>query len=890
MPQSSIASNLLRHFSLCRRRAYTPCRRQGVLLVSLWLGFLSLPLLPAQTPGSSSVLGSEVAVRARAQRFLAGRRTAQENAPQPGSPLTFIPGRRAVVPSSPLLTPRASAPSASWTPVGPGVVNTSLYGAVTGRVSSIALDPNDPSGNTVWLGTTGGGVWRSTNAAAAAANVSFLPLTDTLPVFAGNAGSSAIPSLSIGAVAVQPAPNPVVLAGTGDPNSATDSYYGEGFLRSTDGGQTWTLIQQSLDGVNGNHFFGGLATAGFAWSTATPTLVVVAMTTSTEAYNVGAQSSYGQPGLYYSTDAGVTWHMAIIMDGSQTVQLATPLGTVPYSVAATSVVWDPQRASFFAVIARHGYYSSTDGQNWTRLAHQPGTGLTAAHCPPGLSGGGSPNCPILRGTLAVQPATGDLYALTVDASNNDQGVWQDLCGGNGGASCGNGAPVFATRLDNGALEAGQGAVGGSAQIPQGSYNLSLAAAPGANGGTVLFAGTIDLYRCSLTAGGSACTWRNTTNAGNGCNAPAGVAPAQHALAALGQSNGYPLLFLGNDGGLWRSTDGVAQTGSACAPTDAVHFANLNPAIGSGGSLAEVVGLAQDPSQSNLLLAGLGGLGTAASAGSGTSGAWQQLSAGEGGFPTIDPNAPANWYAAIGAGVNVKSCTFGAACTAASFSGSADIGAIQTAYDAALLDAPTLLDPQATGNLLTGTCRVWRGLAQNGTSWSAANALGGSLDGGSTPCTTSSSLIRAFGAGGPLATTGPLPNQGSRVLYAGMAGLTDGGGSRPGHVFVLQDASTATGRTAWADVSGSPVIHSNFSFNPSPLTSPRSSWTRTTPPGQPCTSPSWASVAARTSTNPWTSAPIGPTSAPTCPLSPQTVSLLTPTTPIPSTSRSIPAST
>src|ERR1700752_2325771 len=58
----------------------------------------------------------------------------------------------------------ASAPStAIWQPLGPQAVLTSNYGLVTGRVASIAIDPSDPTGNRVFLGTTGGGVWRSQN-------------------------------------------------------------------------------------------------------------------------------------------------------------------------------------------------------------------------------------------------------------------------------------------------------------------------------------------------------------------------------------------------------------------------------------------------------------------------------------------------------------------------------------------------------------------------------------------------------------------------------------------------------------------------------------------------------------------------------------------------------
>ncbi len=704
--------------------------------------------------------------------------------------------------------------SVPWTPLGPGTVTSGLYGPVTGRITSIAVDPNDATGNTVWLGTTGGGVWKSTSAAGATGSVSFVPLTDTLPVFSANAGTYVLPSLSIGALAIQPVANPVVLAGTGDPNDATDSYYGDGILRSADGGQTWTVTTQTQDGVDGHHPFQGLATAAIAWSTATPTLAVAALTTSAESSFVGAGGTDANPGLYFSTDAGVTWQTAIVKDGTQYVESPTPNGAAKIGAPATSVVWNAQRGMFFAAIQLHGYYGSIDGQNWTRLPQQPGAGLSVGNCPSGSNGQGSINCPLLRGTLAVQPITGDTYALTVDANENDQGLWQDLCTADVAGRCASPYPTFAARLDGGALEVGQGALGTSQQVLQGSYDLSLLAAPAGNGGTVLFAGTIDLYRCTLAAAATTCSLRNTTNAGNGCNATSAVAPAQHALAAVGQTSGQPLLYLGNDGGLWRSPDGVAQTGSACSVTDAGHFQNLNAAIGANGSLAEVVGFAQDPSQNGTLLAGLGTLGTAASATAATMPAWMQLSGGEGGLPLIDPVSPANWYAEIGAGINLKGCPSGASCSATDFSGSADIGAVQTAYDAALLSAPVVLDTQAPASVIAATCRVWRGSAQNGSTWTSANALSPAMDGGTTPCTVQSALIRSIGTGGPLATVGSAAHLGSEVIYAGMAGSNDGGGTVPGHIFVTKSANTASNGTPWADITGSPVQGSFAAFNAS----------------------------------------------------------------------------
>ena len=115
--------------------------------------------------------------------------------------------------------------SAAWTAVGPARIASLSYGDVTGRVTSVAIDPADATGNTVYVGTTGGGVWKSTNAAGAVSGVTFSPLTDTLPVFSANAAGASIPSLSIGAISVN---SGVILAGTGDPNDATDSFYGGG--------------------------------------------------------------------------------------------------------------------------------------------------------------------------------------------------------------------------------------------------------------------------------------------------------------------------------------------------------------------------------------------------------------------------------------------------------------------------------------------------------------------------------------------------------------------------------------------------------------------------------------------------------------------------------------
>jgi hypothetical protein len=785
LPQRRFASTQL-------RRPATPALlgRCGRICACLALAVT----LHAQQP----TLGDSQTAARRAQAFAAQRTSAQHLPPA----AALLRARAQHLALQQRARPHASADlTAAWQPLGPNSILSPTYNNLTGRITAIAPDPNDPSGNTVYLGTTGGGVWKSTNAAGPLASVTFSPLTDTLPVFSANAGTGILPSLSIGALAVQPTLNPIVLAGTGDPNDATDSYYGEGILRSTDGGLTWTLIQSSHDGANGNHSFLGLATAGIAFSTATPTLAVAAFTVSPQSAIVDAATTSSIPGLYFSTDSGVTWQMATLMDGGQIVQQPQPLGTGEAGNPVTSVVWNPIRQQFFAAVRSHGYYSSPDGATWTRLANQPGVNLTTANCPVGSNGLGSATCPIFRGALTAQPTTGDLYALTVDANDTDQGLWQDLCNAISN-TCAAPAPTFANRIDYGALDT-------TGKIPQGSYDLTLAAAPAANNATTLYAGTIDLYRCALAANSSTCTLRNTTNALDGCNAPAQVAPAQHALATVGQT---PILYLGNDGGLWRSLDGVAETGSVCSSTDNTHFDNLNSTL--TGSLAEVVGFAQDPTATATFLAGLGAIGSAATSNAPTATVWPQLSAGEGGIPSIDPTTPTNWYITIGSEINLAYCDLGTDCTAVNFIPPATLGEPQVSNDTALLNAPTLLDPALTTNILLGTCRVWRGPATTSNSWSSSNAISPALDGSAAPCTPASALIRSLGPGGPANTSSNAQFSGSEVLYAGLTGALDGGGTIPGHLFVTTNANTSP--ATWLDAALSPVTNDTADaqlFNP-----------------------------------------------------------------------------
>ena len=729
----------------------------------------------------------------QAQRFLAER-----GWPQKRAGLGRV-GWRSHAPMSGAQAQTAATASSTWQALGPTAVVTPNYGLVTGRVSSMTLDPSDSTGNRLYLGTTGGGVWVAQNAATPnPANVIFTPLTDTVAALTGAQDAS----ISIGALTVQAGGTGVILAGTGDPNDALDSYYGAGILRSADGGNTWSLIQSTADQ---RWSFAGEGFAGFAWSTVNPQLVVGAVSQAYEGTLVNAarpQTSY--EGLYYSTDSGATWNLAMITDGGGAdVQGPTDAFASPDGNAATSVVWNPVRQMFVAAVRFHGYYQSADGVTWTRMTAQPGAGLTTQRCPTNSAETGSIACPIFRGTLAVNPQTGDMFAWTVDINNQDQGMWQDQCAVSSGA-CANPNITFAQQWNTAALETST--VEGASTIANGDYTLALAAVPSQQD-TLLLAGDGDLWKCSLAMG---CTWRNTTNASTCMSAH--VAPYQHVLA---WNVANPLeIFAGNDSGLWRSLDAVGETDQVCAATDASHFQNLN---GSLGSLAEVVSMSQATVTPYTMMAGLGVNGTAGvQSSTGPVVDWPQILGGDGGPVAIDPTNSEDWYVNNGAGVSIYLCADAALCTPAAFGtgpvvNNADVGGDGLAMTT---PAPFLVDPLDAAQLLIGTCRVWRGPA-NGIGWSGGNAISPILDSGATSVGAGSggtenascngdALIRSMAA---MALV-----DGGEVVYVGMFGSANGGTQLSGHVLRATVNPGSDSAPVWQDLTRNPVTNDSNALN------------------------------------------------------------------------------
>ena len=196
-----------------------------------------------------------------------------------------------------------TAPLDSWTALGPvplasdatgsGLQN---YNQVAGRATAIAIDPADPSGNTVYVGGAQGGIWKSTNGANGTANdVEWTPVADD------------VATLSIGALAIQPGntvpANTTILAATGEANNSSDSYFGLGILVSTNAGNSWNLVTTANGGALS---FSGLGGTHLAFSTASgqTSTAVAAMAASAEGIVEGALTSGTQRGLYTSVNAG----------------------------------------------------------------------------------------------------------------------------------------------------------------------------------------------------------------------------------------------------------------------------------------------------------------------------------------------------------------------------------------------------------------------------------------------------------------------------------------------------------------------------------------------------------------------------------------------------------
>jgi hypothetical protein len=227
----------------------------------------------------------------------------------------------------------------SWALIGPSkatypsVLNPFLFDGAqyvaSGRVTAMAISPTCVQSNcTLYVAAAGGGVWR-TDKALTGSNWKFVSGS-----FATNA---------IGSLLIDPsdASGNTLYAGTGEPNASGDSEAGVGIYKTTDSGQTWSLVP-------GSGIFFQRAIGQMALDNAGNLLVPIASAVrGISSVTSGASSSAatGHPlptrGLYRQTGATFTliWPSPAPVRGATTVKVDPTHPGIIYVNAFQQGIW-----------------------------------------------------------------------------------------------------------------------------------------------------------------------------------------------------------------------------------------------------------------------------------------------------------------------------------------------------------------------------------------------------------------------------------------------------------------------------------------------------------------------------------------------------------------------
>ena len=383
-------------------------------------------------------------------------------------------------------------------------------------------------------------------------------------------------SLAIGALAIDPT-GQVIYAGTGEDN-LSDSQAGEGILKSTNGGASWSLVGQA---VFAGHHIGSIA-VDRATSGATQRVLV-----ATDA------------GLYVSTDAGVSW----TRNTAYLSLLSTVNSAVQASGAVTLVIQDPSldgvfwlSASDFCATESGDILRGDGGGSWQLREPSSGPFLTSVSSRIGLgigTGGAGATT-----WLSAAACNGDL--LDIQKSGDGGQNWTGLS---------NTTPGL-TDYFNVFNLAGYG---------QGDYDNVIAVDP-ANGANAVFGGVTLL---ATTDGGA--SFSDIGDVYSETHPNGVIHPDIHALAFTSGDHFY----LGEDAGVWSTAD----LGGARNPTPgtASDWANLNAGL---ATVQYYSGSALDTTH---LLGGSQDNGTSGHfPGAAAEPALQAYAGGDGGYTAIDP--------------------------------------------------------------------------------------------------------------------------------------------------------------------------------------------------------------------------------------------------------------
>jgi photosystem II stability/assembly factor-like uncharacterized protein len=384
-----------------------------------------------------------------------------------------------------------------------------------GRVNSIAVHPFNP--NVIYLGSSSGGVWVTKDGGG-----TWTPLIDHEPMIAIGEPS---------AIAIDPSNTNVIYVGTSTRVNNTTGAEGAslnitaGILKSSDGGGSWIQLGSGFPaGNNGNaSFFKGKDI--FA--------IIVDPANSNNLYLASGN------GLFFSTDAGQNWTTGVGGGGS-----AQSLALDTSSPVNGRVL--------FAAISSQGIKRSTDGgQTWTQVLSTATTAVAnalATHnvaSPPSTAGIG-------KVAVALAPPTSPPNA------NGVQVVYVTIEGVSGDFVGNPYTPILGIfqSTDQGTNWNLRSANAPSNLQCQCFYTNTIAVDPASPGDglndTVYWGGTNE--------------FRSDDGGANFSDITNGVHADSHAWAFAPQGAGGSIVYTGNDGGIFRSTDkGGTWTGTGAGP-------------------------------------------------------------------------------------------------------------------------------------------------------------------------------------------------------------------------------------------------------------------------------------------------------------------------------------
>ena len=461
----------------------------------------------------------------------------------------------------------------NWQEVGPSGVpadalvasesTSATRGTIySGRATAIAISPNCKGNDCkIFIGAAGGGVWAADNALA--------------PQLNWHPSNNGIPSNSIGSIVFDPndSSGKTLYVGTGEPNGSSDSEAGVGLYKSTDAGKSWTLVSGSaavstnraigsvaIDPANANHIFIGTDVARHGSSSV----------------NGGRFTPPAAPtiGLYESTDGGATFTLAFSLP-ADTPNGGTVNGADFFRGGCSNVQLyrSGSETQVYASFFDYGVFRRSQTQDGDTAFHQIFASLfngdPAASSIFRTEFSLAPNGSNLRvyvgdGGLGNTPQSGvetgiEAQFYRVDNANvpaatlftgGTNGGWMQL------SNSTNGTPGF-----------------GSFNYCEGqcSYDMPVYSPPGAPnivyiGGAYQY-GEIDNFNGDIHRSNGRAVTRSEDAGVNFTDMTLdtqGISlhPDQHAIAATPTNPN--IVFIANDGGLWRLDGSFSDVSSVCS--------------------------------------------------------------------------------------------------------------------------------------------------------------------------------------------------------------------------------------------------------------------------------------------------------------------------------------